>query len=363
MKPLSYRQQVADEDDRKCYRRAWWLCMTPADAQAFSDALKAAFPAIRFVARDYWEPFVDQARWLADCREWTRREKLGLPRINVRRHMRDPAGEPPRFLESLAVPEVNNFFVWVEPPGWRPVWGPEDDQGLRYLENTPRLWFQFCRADFIRGWPGGRGEKADPRPKHSRDIHVLRGDRFVVRWNPREPEAEAFGKKVWNILRQLTVCEFFIFDSLSRRAYRAQPQRSERMLLAGRDAAAWSLKRRHNYLRGNTWDALLKPSAYRLRPGDAMTKPEYRRWRAEDERMTREDARLRKEADERFSALGGGSFAEFESRGRRLVSARLYVSAGLSPAGKPQSRVALELYVRRRNGRAEWSARRKRPPA
>ena len=88
--------------DRAAYRRAQGLCMLPADEEAFSDALKAALPEIRFVSEDYWRQFLDHQREEEDRRERERRSKLNLPRLNVRWHMRDPTRETLSYCEGLS---------------------------------------------------------------------------------------------------------------------------------------------------------------------------------------------------------------------------------------------------------------------
>ncbi|HEY7610278.1 MAG TPA: hypothetical protein VIF14_13675 [Alphaproteobacteria bacterium] len=330
--------------------------MLPADVAAFSDGLKAAFPAIRFVSLDYWQHFVDQPRWEADCIESRRREKLGLPEIELRRHMRDPTGESLHYWDSLADPAETRFYVWIEPPGWRPVWGPEDDYGLRYIETIPRLRFEFRRCHFQLGWPRGSWDDVEPMPTSGRHTLVLQGYQFLVRWNPREPEAEAFGKKVYNILRKLTACEFKVFEPDSRRAYDDKTWRMQKQCLAGRHALAWSLMRRHNYLKCDNWANLLKSADYRFRTGDVFTKAESRKFFADAEKRFQEDLRLHMEAYERFRGQPRGDI-EFESRGDRLVAARLYKPSAATSTTESgaASRVALELRVRRRNGRAQWS--------
>jgi hypothetical protein len=281
MKPFNYAEYLADKQDRPAFRRARALCMMPADAASFSDQLKAAFPAIRFVSVDYWQHFVDQQRWEAECREHRRRAKLGLPNIELRRHMRDPTGEPLHYWGSLADPAERRFYVWVEPAGWRPVWGPANEDGVRYIENTPRLWFEFRRSQFQHNWPRGVWYNVELPHASRRDCLVLSGPQFTIRWNPSEPEAEAFGKKVYNILRKLTACEFKVFEPESRRAYDAKTWRMQKQCLAGHHALAWSLKRRHNYLKCENWEALLKSADCRFRPGDVFTPGELKQWQAD----------------------------------------------------------------------------------
>jgi hypothetical protein len=254
--------------------------MLPADVAAFSVGLKAAFPAIRFVSIDYWQHFVDQERWEADCREWRRRDDLGLPKPKLRRHMRDPAGALLHYWDALADPAETRFLVWIEPPGWRPVWSQADEDGIRYIENTPRLWFEFQRSTFRPKYPKWLIHLDDEPRVGARDTLVLEGRDFEVRWNPAEPAAEAFGKKVYNILRKLTGCEFKGFEPESRRAFTPDTYKTQKLCLAGRHALAWSLERRHNYLKSDSWGMLLKSSEYRFLPGDVFTKAEYEQFLA-----------------------------------------------------------------------------------
>lgn len=356
MIPESFQEMRQDKLDRPARRHTGALCMMPADVAAFSDALRAAFPAIRFVSRDYWKHFVDRKRFEADCREFERRWKLNLPRDHVRRHMRDPTGEALHYWGSLADPAETRFLAWIEPRRWQPVWRPADQFGKRFIENTPRLWFDFYRSEFIVR-PFGHRYETEPRPSHTRQNITLQGHAFEIRWNPSEPEAEAFAKKVYNILRKLTACEFKVFEPESRRAFDPGTWRMPTGCLAGRHALAWSLKRRHNYF-GCGWRNLLKSAEYRFRPGDVMTKAEVRRWRADRDALFEETLRLQKEAVEHFRDLPRGNY-EFQYDGDRLVSARLFKPKGTGPAAPTDSgsRVALELRVRRRHGRAEWGNR------
>ncbi len=360
MKPFNYVEHLADRKDRSAYRRARALCMLPDDVAAFSDGLEAAFPGIRFVSIDYWMHFVDRERLDADERGRQRQEELGLPRTPWRYHMRDPTGEALHYWDSLTDPEERRFYVWVEPPGWQPVWGPEDEFGIRYIENTPRLWFRFERSRFQGSWPKGGWQDTQPRPKSVRDAVVLLGYEFLVRWKPGEPEAAAFGKKVYNILRKLTACEFKVFEPDSRRAFTAETWRMQKQCLAGHHALAWSLKRRHNYLQCDNWASLLKAADYRFRARDVFTKAEYRKWEAERESRFQETLRLHNEANERFRGYPDGGDVEFESRGDKLVAARLFKrrEATSLPSSMPvpsrESRTALELRIRRRRGRSEW---------
>jgi hypothetical protein len=119
-----------------------------------------------------------------------------LPKIELRRYMRDPTNEPLHYWDSLADPAERRFYVWVEPSGWSPIWSCEDADGKRFIENTPRLWFGFKRSAFMPKYPQWLIHLDDEPQVGARDTLVLEGSEFEVRWNPMEREAEAFGKKV-----------------------------------------------------------------------------------------------------------------------------------------------------------------------
>ncbi len=360
MVPESFAQLRQDNADRSAYRRTWNLCMTSDDVAAFSDALKAAFPSIRFLSREYNRQF--KVGFEAGRRENERRVNLGLPLKSFRTRWRDPTGEPLRYSESLADPAETRFIAWIEPPGWQPVWALPDNFGERYIENTPRLWFDFYRCDYLLlGRPHviPHRRATEPQPRNGRAAIALEGHSFEVRWNPSEPEAEAFAKTVYNILRKLTVDRFIRVERESRRAFALEAQGMRKQCLAGRHAVAWTMKRRHNYLScDNDGWAMLKPANYPFRRRDVFTKAEYRRWRAKLDKDFEERLRLHKEAYERFRGMDGGGF-DFESRGGKLIAARLYESweahdARRATALDTRRRVVLELKLVRRRGRAQW---------
>lgn len=329
MIPDSSREDRLDAIDRPAFRRTDTLCMTRADMADFSDALRAAFPAIRFVSRHYWKPFVDQERFDADYREYERRLRLDLPRTYARYHMRDPTGEPLRYWNSLADPAESFFYAWLEPPGWRPVWGPENHIGVRYIKNTPRLWFGLIRSAYVAKrrnfW---RRHDTMPKPLSVRETIELDGFGFEVRWNPAEPEAEAFGKKVFNILRRLTVSRFVEISSRDRRAFRPDAVNVPTRCLAGHHAVAWALERRHNYFKCSG-GGLSKPANFPFRRRDIYTPGELRQYIAdrEEEFEARLHARLeemKRQAKERAKSgapptmdvlvRGMGGFEGFEMR-------------------------------------------------
>lgn len=257
--------------------------MTLDDVAVFSDALKAAFPAIRFLSREYWWQFSDEERVEAERRANQRRINRGLPSKPIGVHQRDPTGEPLRYWSSLAEPAETQFLAWIEPSGWQPIWMPPDEFGVRYIENTPRLWLDFYRSHFILERPPHR-QDTEPLARNGSETIKLEGHTFEVRWNPSEAEAEAFAKKVYNILRKLTIDRFIRVERESRRAFAPESHGMRKQCLAGRHAAAWALQRRHNYISCNNdaW-ASLKPANYPFRRRDVFTPGEYKQWVADIE--------------------------------------------------------------------------------
>lgn len=257
--------------------------MTPQDTAAFSDALKAGFPNIRFVSLDYWRPFVDWPRFKEDCRQNERRWKQRLPRPPVVYHLRDLAGEPLHYWDSLAHRAETDFQAWIEPPGWRPEWGPPDWQGVRELENMPALEFTFRRSHFeFLGPKRWHSFNDEPVALNGRETIVLHGTTFEVRWNRYDTDGEAFGKNVFKILRKLTVDLFINVDRETRKAWSDKPARMPSYCLAGHHADAWTLKRKHNYL-AEDGGPLMKSARYRFRRAEIFTDAELAQRRAREE--------------------------------------------------------------------------------
>src|SRR5690349_25171497 len=92
------------------------VIMTRDDAFAFSEALRAAFPRIRFLRHDYSDKFIDYPAWRQACRE---ADAAG--RMTPRRYAfaRLPKDEGPDYFPSFADVLEKQFYVWVEPPNWR----------------------------------------------------------------------------------------------------------------------------------------------------------------------------------------------------------------------------------------------------
>ena len=73
--------------------------------------------------------------------------------------LRDPSGDTLIYYNSLADPRQLNFTAWVEPPGWQPVWVRDDERGYYFLDNEPKLCFQFRRGWFTNSGTVDRPSK------------------------------------------------------------------------------------------------------------------------------------------------------------------------------------------------------------
>ena len=272
------------------FKRTWTLCMTPADTAAFSNALRAAFPNIRFVSDEYWRHFVDQKRLKDDCWVHARQWAARVEPTPVRYHyVRDLEGQSLHYWDSLTDPAETHYRAWIEPPGWRPQWKPADWQGVRELDNIPNLEFTYSRSFFeIQRRTGGIWSNDEVLAGHNRETVTLHGELFQVRWNRYDEEGEAFGKTVFKILRRLTVDRYIAVERESRKAFTGEPFRHPAWCLVGHDADAWTLKRRHNYLTGSG-GPLMKSAAYKFPPKGVFTPAQLARSQAA------EDAALEKE--------------------------------------------------------------------
>lgn len=338
MIPESFSELRVDVAERSAFRRTWNLFMMPADVAAFSDALKAAFPDIRFISREYWRQYSDAKRCRADGRESDRRHKLGLPRLPFNWHMRDPTREPLRYWDSLADPSERFYIAWIEPPGWKPVWTPPHTDGVRYVANAPRLWFDLHHGHFE--WPRDTyNHYSEPEHINARESLLLAGNTFEVRWHPGDGEAEAFGKKVYNILRRLTVSRFLVFSIEDRKAFRREAHDLRTLCLAGDHAAAWALKRRHNYFKCSNWAARLKPVTYPLRRRDVYTPAEYKRYVADEEKRFQEFARahmeeVKRQAQERAESGKPATLDILVEGGGALSNLKMRIPVGTVPPRK-----------------------------
>lgn len=262
------------------------VIMTRADAFAFSEALRAAFPRIRFLREDYADKFIDYPQWRQACRE---AEAAG--RMTPRRYAfaRLPKDEGPDYFPSLADVLEKNFYVWVEPPNWRPRWRLRKREDLLVIENLPRLRFTFRRGGFSCPDPRRRdGLHGDPHlPTHDLDLQpdwidnkepiALEGYRMLGGWTKGDDVAKAFVHKVWRILGKMSTNRLVYIDRHTLQPIPPDGSASaEAYVRAANDALRWARGRRHNYLAwSNHW---YKPERYFdwLRPEDDDEKPKLK---------------------------------------------------------------------------------------
>jgi hypothetical protein len=279
--------------------------MTREDADAFSSALRAAYPRLHFVSCEYWRTFVDWDAWNVACEEKERRERAGLPTERVRHRMRDPRNEPPRYWDSLGTRDERYFYGWVLPEGWVPEWGEEDNFGVRRI-NPPRLEFSFRRSHF-RCWDRSRLRETvlfddPPQPRNDNETIVLEDGHLSIQWNRYDDEAEAFAKVVFRTLFKQVIDRFItVSEDVTWRALSSTPWRNRRYGAAGRGAEAWALARRHNYFFSGCFE---KPASFPFAPADVLSPQELAslkaKWDAKLEEAIAAQTRQDKELAEKW---------------------------------------------------------------
>jgi hypothetical protein len=236
----------------------------------FSDALRAAFPCIRFVRYDYARKFFDYRAWKAAC-DTARRDDGDRPRQMD--FTRDPGNALPDYFQSLGDVSEQQFWVWVEPPRWRPRWRRRKRADILVIENFPRLHFEFRRGGFNLPDPRrGAERQEDPTPQHfdlpdhplslDRDEPItLSGDRMLGGWKKGDDTAKAFVHKVWRILGKMTTNRLVAVDRCTRQPIPPDGTAApEAYVRAATDALRWARWRRHNYLEwSGHW---FKPEGY-----------------------------------------------------------------------------------------------------
>lgn len=230
------------------------VLMTRCDADSFSAELLRHFPRMRFVRQDYWHKFWSFDAWREAC---ARAVARGVDEPVIAEFIRDPGREPPDYFDSLGTARQQYFYAWVEPPRWRPRWAVRTNYVA--LTNMPRLHFLFCRAAFNRrGAKWAERARADPKvqtidlpnappPEGDDDVLTLRGDRMLGGWMRGDEGAKGFVAKVWRIASKMTTNLLVAYDERTREPYPHGPERRSHVW-AGREAVAWALQRRHNYL-------------------------------------------------------------------------------------------------------------------
>jgi hypothetical protein len=246
------------------------VIMTRDDAFAFSEALRGAFPRIRFLREDYADKFIDYPAWRQACGKAAVGGRM-MPRRYDFACL--PKDEGPDYFPSLADVLEKNFYVWVEPPNWRPRWRRRKRSDLLVIENIPRLNFTFRRGGFSCPDPRRHdGLHGNPHlPTHNLDLQpgaidnrepiVLEGHRMLGGWDKGDDVARAFVHKVWRILGMMSTNRLIAIDPHSLHPIPPDGSASTvSYVRAANDALRWARGRRHNYLAwSNHW---YKPERY-----------------------------------------------------------------------------------------------------
>jgi hypothetical protein len=91
------------------------VALTARDLDDFSRLLRNRFPSIRFLPESYWN-------------------ELSTPR-----RFKQPPNLTLNYLDSLSDPRTFVKTLWIEPPGWRPLWLGPDEKGKCWIGNEPHL--------------------------------------------------------------------------------------------------------------------------------------------------------------------------------------------------------------------------------
>lgn len=224
------------------FKTRHFVALTRKDADAFSEALRTEFPAIRFVRADYSEPWIDRDA----VKERLRLKNIGaLPQDSPSLVMRHPGAEPLPYLPSLA-DAFRRTTAWVEPPGWCPHWSSAPNrEGIYTIVNRPRLEFEFTRSSYIR-WRQRRAFDEPPDTLPPDEILVLNCDRLCGRYARDDKEQQAFLRKVWRILDKLTTTELAYCD---RDTLEPLGISTVRDVWVGFDAIEWARHDKRHYFR------------------------------------------------------------------------------------------------------------------
>ncbi len=219
------------------------VALTRKDADAFSDALRAEYPAIRFLRADYWEPWID----LDATKEQRRLINAGdLPPGTPWRVMRHPRADSLHYLPSLEG-AVWRTTVWIEPRGWRPRWSAAPNrEGIYTIINEPRFQFEFTRSRYIR-WHNRLAFDEPPESIPEDEILVLDCNRLVGHYRRDDKEHLAFLRRVWRILDKHATTELAHCDL---KTLEPRGVSGIRDVWVGFDAMAWLRRDRRHYVSG-----------------------------------------------------------------------------------------------------------------
>jgi hypothetical protein len=284
-----------------------YLVMTPADADALSAELKAAYPTIKFVPDEYWRPYFDATLWKAETRAQDLARERGKP-IPPRRYVPEiPVGKPVPYVESLGDLSHSRFEAWIEPPGWKPHWEGPSMCGNPYLTNYPPLCIQFWRGTFAMrsNLPKTMSahSNAEPvPPDHDRIVELSMYGHLFGDWHLDSPEEKAFLKTVERIVYRITKVGIYRIDQEVLRPLAAPESwpgmERDKVYRYGHDAERWALARRHNYF----WQVqhLYKPFAYPYAKAEFIDEDNL----PEGERTRRANAeRAKQEYEAKLAAL------------------------------------------------------------
>jgi hypothetical protein len=224
------------------FKTRHFIALTRKDADAFSDALRAHFPMIRFLRAKYWEPWIDREAW----RERSRLKDLGkLPQESPSLVMRHPGRDPLPYLSSLG-DALYLTTGWIEPEGWRPEWSASPNrEGIYTIINEPGLRFEFTRSSYLL-WRERRAFDEPPDTFPEDEILVLYCDRIWARYTREDKEQQAFLRKVWRILDKHTTTKLAYCD---HRTLEPKGIAGVRDVWVGFDALEWARRDKRHYFR------------------------------------------------------------------------------------------------------------------
>lgn len=251
------------------------LFVTLDDARAITDALRAKFPALRIVAQEYWQAYVDMTTYLARQRTNIRRQERGEPSLFNPVGVIDPADRGLVYYDSFGDLSELDFGAWIEPPDWRPDW---QWRGECYLiANLPDAFLIFSRNRFLyRDLRHPDRWQVDSRPiRRHEATHkaYLSPGTFTGAWSRDSDEARRFVAKSMRVLKAMTTDRFVWVDTATHRPFANSAISGGAAVRVAADAARWALSGRYNYL--GSWNAAMamKPADYPYSPEDFMPHP------------------------------------------------------------------------------------------
>ncbi len=294
------------------------LVLSPVDARRLGEEIRRAFPDVKFASMEYWRHYVDWRAWRREIARARRAEPDVRPLLNVVYRMSDPSTRPMRYFDTLADAAENQFYIWREPNGWAPVWGPVDRSGIRYIVNIPPLNVLFRRGDYrcegrAAARPSG-GFVSPPRSLPESTIVELSPGHLAGTYYLHDADQKAFQFRLANILRRMTTTGLYRVDRALRRPYRETAGREATLRSMthryGLDAERWALARRENYFAYSSARGLFKPVSYPYAPEDFI---------GDDELPPREIARRANlaESERRYRAVVAAEAARRQARAKK----------------------------------------------